>query len=258
MQDLRVTIVQSDLVWENPKANRKNFTKIFKNIPVKTDLVVLPETFTTGFSINAKKIAEPAYGTTEKWMATQAAKLNATITGSLMVKEGKKFYNRLVWMPPTGVPKYYDKRHLFSFGNEDKTYTQGKERLIVKIKGWKVCPQICYDLRFPVWSRNTDDYDLLLYVANWPVARMNAWNSLLTARAIENLCYVVGVNRIGIDKHKVECIGNSAIIDFKGNTLIRIADSPFVHTMTLSRKKLHDFRAKFPALLDKDQFEVLD
>jgi len=258
MQDLKVTIVQSDLVWENPKANRKNFTKLFKEINVKTDLVVLPEMFSTGFSMNAKKLAEPSYSTTEKWMASQAAKLNCTITGSIMVKDKGKFYNRLVWMPPTGVPKYYDKRHLFSFAKEDKTFTQGKERLIVKIKGWKVCPQICYDLRFPVWSRNTSNYDLLLYIANWPVARINAWNTLLTARSIENQCYTVGVNRIGTDKNKIAYNGNSAIIDYKGNPMVRIADSPFVYTMTLNRKSLHDFRAKFPALLDKDKFEVLD
>lgn len=257
MQNLKVSFIQSDLVWEDPKANRKKLGTLISKEIGKTDLIVLPEMFSTGFSMNAKKLAEPSAGTTEKWMATWAAKKNAVVTGSIITKVGKNYFNRLVWMPPTGVPKYYNKRHLFSFAKEDKTYTQGSERLITKLKGWRVCPLICYDLRFPVWARNTNDYDLLLYVANWPKVRIDAWNQLLIARSIENLCYTIGVNRIGRDKKSIDYNGNSAIIDFKGQPLVRIADSPIAYTMELNKQALYDFRAKFPALNDKDNFELM-
>ncbi len=253
MQHLNVTLVQTDLVWQNPKANRKQIGLLLKKISMPTNVVVLPEMFSTGFSMQPKKLAEKPNGITAKWMSGWAARLNAAIVGSIIVKEKDNYYNRLIWMPPNGVPQFYDKKHLFTLAGEHQCYTAGAERLIIKnYMGWNICPLICYDLRFPEWARNTTDFDLLIYVANWPTPRIDAWTNLLQARAIENQCYTVGVNRIGKDGKDNAYNGNSAVNDFKGNAMLRIADSPFVHTITLEKKPMRQFRQQYPFLGDMD------
>ncbi|HBK70487.1 MAG TPA: amidohydrolase, partial [Flavobacteriaceae bacterium] len=207
---LKITIIQSELVWENSAQNRQVFLEKIKSISEVVDLIILPEMFTTGFTMNPEKVAETMDGETIHWLKYLAKEKNTAITGSLIIKEGNKYYNRLVFVHPTGEIKTYDKRHTFTLAGEDKIYTAGNKKLIVAYKGWKICPMICYDLRFPVWSRNTDDYNLLIYVANWPKPRITAWSTLLKARAIENMSYVVGVNRIGADDNGHEYSGNSA------------------------------------------------
>ena len=228
-----------------------------------TDLIVLPEMFTTGFTMDARAVAEPMNLTTFRWLRQMATQTGAVVTGSYVVQEKGAYFNRLIWMQPDGQFDTYDKRHLFRMAGEDAVYTAGTKRLIKEWKGWRICPLICYDLRFPVWSRNqltesTDfAYDLLLYVANWPAARRTAWNTLLQARAIENLSYVVGVNRVGEDGNGHLYTGDSAVIDFKGDVLFRQADAEVVHHQTLSLDELRAFRAKFPANLDADPFTLL-
>ena len=270
MQDLSVTIIQTDLFWENSTANLANLEEKIAQISLITDLIILPEMFTTGFTMNAKSVAEPMNYITFKWLKQQAKRTQAVITGSFIVKEGGHFFNRLIWMRPDGSFETYDKRHLFRMGEEDKTFTAGKKRLIVELKGWRICPLICYDLRFPVWSRNNIlknseprtlnpelSYDLLIYVANWPRVRSQVWDTLLKARAIENQSYCIGVNRVGKDGMGLDYSGNSAIIDFKGNQLFFQNDSEVIHNQILSKKKLEDFRNKFPAYLDADGFEII-
>jgi len=253
MQNLNVTLVQTDLKWEDPKANRKQIGLLLKKIPVATNLIVLPEMFSTGFSMKPQNLAEKPNGTTTNWMRGWAARLNAAVVGSIIIKENNTYYNRLIWMPPNGIPQYYNKKHLFTLAGEQKKYSAGAERLIIKnYLGWNICPLICYDLRFPEWARNTDAFDLLVYVANWPTPRIDAWTNLLQARAIENQCYTLGVNRIGMDGKKNHYNGNSAVNDFKGNAMLRIADSPFVHTITLEKKPMLEYRQQFPFLGDMD------
>jgi omega-amidase len=282
MQDLSVTIIQTDLFWENSTANLANLEEKMAQISSSTDLIILPEMFTTGFTMNAKSVAEPMNYTTFKWLKQQAKRTQAVITGSFIVKEEGKFYNRLIWMRPDGSFETYDKRHLFRMGEEDKTFTAGTKRLIVELKGWRICPLICYDLRFPVWSRNYQEekrrkekrenkipntydlipkssylnYDLLIYVANWPRVRSQVWDTLLQARAIENQSYCIGVNRVGKDGMGLDYSGNSAIINFKGNQLFYQKDTEVIHNQTLSKRELEDFRSKFPAFLDADEFEI--
>ena len=225
MQKLTVSIIQANLVWEDVDTNLKAFTKKIQSIE-STDLIVLPETFSTSFSMNSETLAEPMNGKTMSWMAEIAQNKNAVVAGSAILKENNQIFNRFIWMRPNGSFEKYDKRHLFRMGNEHNHFTAGKERLIVELKGWKICPQICYDLRFPVWSRNKkQEYDLLLYVANWPEVRTAAWEKLLYARAIENQCYVAAVNRIGVDGEGVNCIGNSMFIDPKGELIWKAADA---------------------------------
>jgi len=254
MQNLNVTIIQANLIWEDAKANRQNFDAIFKNIePNITDIIVLPEMFSTGFTTQPNNLAEKPNGTTVNWMRSWAGRLNTAIVGSLIIEEKKQYYNRLIWMPPTGVPQHYNKKHLFSLAGEHHNYSAGQQRLYINnYKGWNICPLICYDLRFPEWSRNINNYDLLLYVANWPVNRIDAWNSLLKARAIENQTYTIGVNRVGKDGNNISYNGNSAAIDFKGHTMLNIADNEFVTTLTLQKEPLVNFRKRFPFLDDKD------
>jgi omega-amidase len=225
MQDLKVTLIQSDLHWEDVEANLAMFEEKIWQIGSTTDVIVLPEMFTTGFTMSAHKLAEHMNMRTTKWMRQMADQTGALILGSFIVTVHERFYNRLVWMEPGGHMKTYDKRHLFRMSGEQKTYTQGESLLIGTWKGWRICPMICYDLRFPVWSRNRWDasakklnYDLMIYVANWPMIRINAWDTLLRARAIENLSYVVGVNRIGIDGNDIEYNGHSSVISPKGDT----------------------------------------
>ncbi|WP_299759071.1 amidohydrolase [uncultured Pontibacter sp.] len=255
--NLRVTIVQTELHWQDAEANRNMFSEKLANAAPKTDLIVLPEMFTTGFSMNAADVAEEANGTTLNWMQQEAKQHQAVVTGSVMVRAEEQHFNRLYWVRPDGSFATYDKKHLFRMAKEHHTYTSGKERLLVELNGWKICPLVCYDLRFPVWSRNTDSaYDLLLYVANWPKIRRQPWRTLLQARAIENLAYVAGVNRVGTDGNNHPYSGDSAIIHPKGYHLLETAEVEGIHTLTLSKKELEDFREAFPAHLDADRFSL--
>ncbi|GHA66770.1 amidohydrolase [Pontibacter akesuensis] len=255
--NLRVTIVQTELHWQDADANRQMFTTKLAEAAPKTDLIVLPEMFTTGFSMQPEGLAEEADSTTLAWMQQEAKKHAAVVTGSVMVREGKQYFNRLYWVRPDGTYATYNKKHLFRMAKEHHTYAPGRERLLVELNGWKICPLVCYDLRFPVWSRNVNNgYDLLLYVANWPKVRNQAWRTLLQARAIENLSYVIGVNRVGTDGNNHPYAGDSAIIHPKGFHLLETAEVEGIHTLTLSKKELEDFREVFPAHLDADAFSL--
>lgn len=257
MQDLRITIVQTKLHWQEAEANRRMFSEKLAAAAPATDLIMLPEMFTTGFNMNAAELAEAAEGPTLAWMQQQAKQHQAVITGSVIIKEKGNYYNRLLWVRPDGSYAKYDKRHLFRMAKEHHTYAAGSERLVVDLKGWKVCPLVCYDLRFPVWSRNTGNaYDLLLYVANWPKARNQAWRTLLKARAIENLAYVAGLNRVGTDGNGHPYSGDSAIIHPKGYTLLEATEVEGIYTLVLNRQELEDYREAFPAHLDADNFSL--
>jgi len=258
MQNLTISIIQSDLVWEDVDANLKAFTKKIKAVK-QSDLIILPETFSTSFSMNSEHLAEPMNGKTMTWMATMSKEKNTVVAGSAILRENDHIFNRFIWMKPDGSFDKYDKRHLFRMGDEHNHFTAGSERLIVELKGWKICPQICYDLRFPVWSRNKkQEYDLLLYIANWPEVRIPAWEKLLYARAIENQCYVAGVNRIGIDGNGVNCSGNSMLIDSKGELIWKAKDlEEETKTVKVSLDDLNGFRKKFPVGMDADEFEVI-
>lgn len=251
---MKVTIIQTDLFWEDKTANLEHFAALLSALTEATDLIVLPEMFSTGFSMQPERLAEPMDGPTVQWMRAKAADTNAAMVGSLMVKDGYCYYNRLVWMFPDGTFQHYDKRHLFSYGTENEHYTAGTKQLLVNWKGWKICPLICYDLRFPVWSRNTIGYDLLLYVANWPERRKHAWNTLLAARAIENQSYTVGVNRIGADGNGVPHPGDSQVVDFMGQPLFVQKDTEAVVTVELDKAQQDAFRAQFGFLQDQDKF----
>lgn len=259
MQDLTVTLVQTKLYWENVQANLNELEEKLWTVNQKTDLIILPEMFNTGFSMDAKKLAEPMNLTTTKWMKQMAAQKKAVICGSFIVKEKDYYFNRLLWVEPNGTIQYYDKRHLFRMAEEHLTFTAGNEKLFVNLKGWNICPLVCYDLRFPVWSRNSNNnYDLLLYVANWPAARQSAWNTLLPARAVENLCYTIGVNRCGEDGKGIAYQGDSRIDDYYGNSLLHFGNEESISTILLSGEKLMRYRQKFPAHEDADSFEILD
>lgn len=256
-ENLRVTIVQCSLYWEDRDANLHQFSDLLKDLR-ETDLIVLPEMFTTGFSMRANQLAERMDGVSVQWMKQLSAQKNAVVTGSIIVEENGKYYNRLVWAEPNGDVMHYDKRHLFRMGNEHDHYTSGTKKVAPVLKGWRICPLVCYDLRFPVWARNSAPYyDLLLYVANWPDARRHPWKTLLTARAIENQCYVLGVNRIGKDGREIEHAGDSCAIDPKGIWLSKtVPYKTSVETVVLSYSELKDFREKFPVLLDGDTFRL--
>ncbi|GAA4836486.1 amidohydrolase [Algivirga pacifica] len=255
-ETLRITLVQTDLHWMSPEANRHHIEELLWDAMPETDLVLLPETFTTGFHPDASTLAEPMRLTTFKWMQQMAQQLQASVAGSYPIKENGKIHNRLLWMNPDGSFDYYDKRHLFSMGAEGNTFTAGNERLIVDFHGWKLCPMICYDLRFPVWSRNQGlAYDALIYVANWPNPRITIWDTLLQARAIENSCYTVGLNRCGSDPH-LSYDGHSAVYGPKGDTLLKMDDQVALTTATLSKKDLLDYREAFPVHLDADDFNA--
>ncbi len=255
MQDLKITLIQCDLAWEDKVRNLAIFSKLIQTAG-GTDVIVLPEMFSTGFSMNAKHLAEKMDGHTVTWMQETANKKSCVITGSLIIEEEGKYFNRLIWMKPDGNYSYYDKRHLFSLGDEHNSYEKGNKKLIVEISGWKLCPLVCYDLRFPVWSRNEEDYDVLIYAANWPERRIYAWTQLLIARAIENQCYVIGVNRIGIDGNNIYHSGNSAVINPMGEKLWEVIDERAVYTASLSKQYLTDIRTKLPFLSDRDAFEI--
>jgi omega-amidase len=257
MKNLTLTLIQSSLHWEDIPANLAMFEEKIWQIDQPTDLIILPEMFNTGFTMNAAKVAEPMNLHTFKWMKQQAAQTGAVVTGSYIVKEREQFYNRLVWMRPDGSYDTYDKRHLFRMANEHLTFAEGKKRLVTEWKGWRICPLICYDLRFPVWSRNHhQEYDLLLYVANWPQARSHAWKTLLQARAIENLAYTVGVNRVGPDGNDIPYSGDSSVVSYKGELLFQQPDKESLYTFRLDKEALSEFREKFPAFLDADEFDL--
>jgi len=258
MHDLKITLIQSNLHWENKEKNLEMFSEKIASVKDETDLIILPEMFSTGFTMNAEMMAEEMNGNTVRWMKDHALKKNCIITGSLIIKEDNKFYNRLIWMKPDGI-EYYDKRHLFSYAGEDKTFSKGINKLIIKYKGWRIHPLVCYDLRFPVWSRRTtnNDYDLMIFVANWPERRIHAWKQLLIARAIENQCYVAGLNRSGNDGNNIYHSGDSAVIDFKGDSLLTVnTKEEFILTTTLSKNNLEEFRKQFAFFQDGDEFEI--
>lgn len=260
MEDLIITYVQSNLYWENPIINREHFDNLINQISENTDVIILPEMFSSGFTMNPKLIAEPSNGETLQWMLKKAKQKNCVITGSVSVKENDNYYNRLYWVTPNGEISTYNKRHLFQMGNEHHHYTAGTEKIIVEHKGWRICPLICYDLRFPVWARNTKEntYDLLIYVANWPEIRSYPWKQLLIARAIENQAYVIGVNRVGQDGNGIAHSGDSSVLNPKGELLsLMNASQERVETVKLSRQYLIEFRKVFPVLSDSDTFKVI-
>jgi omega-amidase len=256
-QILKTALLQANLDWENIDQNVSNFEKKIKELPQEVDLIILPEMFSTGFSMNAENLAEPVNGPTLQWMQKMASEKNAAVTGSLIISENGNFYNRLYFVHPDGSFQKYDKRHTFTLAKENETYASGKERLIVDYKGWRICPLVCYDLRFPVWARNTEDYDLLIYVANWPAARVAAWDTLLKARAIENMSYCIGVNRVGRDGSNLDYVGHSAAYDCLGKKVSGDYDaSEFTEVVELDKDHLQETRSQLRFLQDRDKFTV--
>lgn len=253
---MKVALVQVPLFWENPKQNRNYFENKINSITENVDLIVLPEMFTTGFTMNPKSVAETMQGETVLWLQALAKAKNSAITGSLVIEENGNYYNRLVFVFPSGEIKTYDKKHLFSLAGEDKAYTSGTAKMLIEYKGFKICTLICYDLRFPVFARNTEDYDILIYVANWPKPRINAWDALLKARAIENMCYTIGVNRIGEDPNEHYYPGHSQLLDELGNYLIEPQENEGVFITVLNKNTLAATRQKFRFLNDRDAFTI--
>jgi predicted amidohydrolase len=254
---LKISVFQFDLVWEDAAENRAKIDQLLGLMPADTDVVFLPEMFSTGFTMNVSQAAETMSGETLTWLQQRSRKHRLAFCGSLTIQEDDLYYNRLVFVDPSGNVSTYDKRHLFSMGNEGSYFQAGSERLIVEYQGWRICPLICYDLRFPVWSRNRNEYDLLMYCANWPESRKDVWNTLLKARAIENQSYVVGANRVGVDGNKISYSGNSQLIDAKGKVLASVDDySESIIFAEFSYKELMDFRTKFPVLDDTDEFVI--
>lgn len=265
---LTITTIQTDLHWENKEANLRMLEDKLRNLEQPTEIVVLPEMFSTGFSMRPAALAENMDGETVNWMKDMSARYKVVLAGSVIIEEEGKFYNRFIWMLPNGQYGIYDKRHRFAFAGEDQFYTAGNKRMIASVKGWKINLQVCYDLRFPVWARqqlNTNDsgetapeYDVLIYVANWPERRSHAWKTLLCARAIENQCYVVGVNRVGKDGNDIYHSGNSMVIDPLGEVLYHMADEEDIFTITLQREHLENVRSRFPFWRDEDSFSILN
>lgn len=263
MSDLKVTLIQTQLHWENIEQNLRMFDEKINSIKERTEVVILPEMFSTGFSMKSEQLAETMDGSAVQWMKKKAAEKNIIITGSLIIKENDQYLNRLIWMQPNGVAGTYDKRHLFGYAGEHEHYQPGDKRLIAQVKGWKICPIICYDLRFPVWSRNVISpetgapvYDVLINVANWPERRSIAWKTLLHARAIENQCYAIGVNRVGNDGNNIYHSGDSSIIDPLGEIIYRKEHDEDIFTTTLERSRLDEIRKNIPFLKDADKFQV--
>lgn len=253
---MKIALIQTSLSWENPIENRSHLAQKITGFMEDVDLIVLPEMFSSGFTMNPQAVAETMQGETVSWLQHLAKAKNCAITGSLVIQEEGKYYNRLVFVFPTGVIKTYDKRHLFTLAGEDQYYTAGTEKLIIEYKGYKICPLVCYDLRFPVFSRNVEDYDVLLYVANWPKPRINAWDILLKARAVENMCYTIGVNRIGIDNNHHEYVGHSQVVDYFGNYILEPQEADSVFIVTLNKANLLETRSRLAFLNDRDSFEI--
>ena len=267
MSNLTVSLIQSTLHWEDKSANLQMFEEKILSLKENTELVILPEMFNTGFSMNPALLAEHMEGKTVQWMKRIAKQKNIILTGSLIIEENENYYNRLVWMLPNGQYGVYDKRHRFAFAGEDQQFAAGEKRLIASVKGWRINLMVCYDLRFPVWARQQSDgsanesaleYDLLIYVANWPERRIHAWNTLLQARAIENQCYAIGVNRVGNDGNDIYHNGNSMIVDPLGKIIYQKPDAEDVYTYTFDKQELEEVRAKFPFWKDADEFQILN
>lgn len=255
---LKISILQSTIIWQNNSQNLHQFSEKIKKIEGDTDVIILPEMFTTGFSMEPHKIAEKMDGKTVQWMQNISKENNCAIAGSVIIQEENNYYNRFLFVHPSGEINHYNKRHLFTLAGEDTIYTSGSEKLIIDFKGWKICPLICYDLRFPVWARNVENYDILIYVANWPKPRINAWDSLLKARSIENMCYTVGVNRVGVDANKLEYNGHSAIYNCLGEQLVMAAENKEITlNVTLDKNHISETRNMLRFLDDKDSFEIL-
>lgn len=253
---MKISLIQTSLVWENQQANRDNFEKLINSIEGETDIIIMPEMFSTGFTMNPENVAEDMDGDTVQWMKEMAAAKNCAVTGSLVIRENGNYYNRLVFVQPDGKISTYDKRHLFSLAGESEAYSAGVNRLIIEYRGWKICPLICYDLRFPVFSRNTEDFDLLLYVANWPAPRILAWDTLLRARAIENMCFVAGVSRIGQDNNGHNYPGHSQVLDCLGVNVTDPLQAEGVYTTVLDKDKITETRKKLSFLNDRDSFTL--
>ncbi len=256
MNTLRVCLVQSDLTWESKSANTNRLQGMIETIPSDTHIIVLPEMFSTGFSMNPKPLAESMNGPTIQWMRDMARMTGALIVGSLIIEDNSFYYNRFLAVSGEGIHAFYDKRHLFRMSNEESHYKAGSRRVVFEWKGWRILPQVCYDLRFPVWIRNRDDYDLAIFVANWPDPRRSVWLNLLTARALENQAYVVGTNRVGYDNKQILHSGDSVVIDPKGNFIANAGSKESILSADLSLTELKKFRDKFPAHLDSDSFTI--
>jgi len=255
--ELHITLVQAELQWQQPEANRQHLEALFAAAGT-TDLIVLPETFSTGFPGKGYSVAESPGGESSAWLKEMADKYQAVMTGSLVIKQENKFYNRLLWVEPGGETRHYDKRHLFAYAGEDQHFTAGSERRVWSWQGWRVCPQVCYDLRFPVWCRNRDDYDLLVFVANWPAPRKDAWSTLLRARAMENQCYVIGVNRVGICGNGNEYPGLSGIFDPLGRPVAEAGAEEGIIRGAIELAQVGEVRGQFPFQQDADRFRLLD
>lgn len=258
MENLRISLIQFEVVWENPEVNRLKLSELISGLKGQTDLMLLPEMFTTGFSMRANEQAETMAGESVSWMVNQSRKHHAALAGSLIIKDGGQYFNRFLFVTPEGKIYHYDKRHLFSIGEEHLYFSSGKERVIVNFRGWRIIPMVCYDLRFPVWCRSIKQADLMLFVANWPEARKQVWQTLLKARAIENQVFVAGVNRTGKDGAGIGYQGESMIIDPRGNVIADLGNkTEDVATSDLSLKELKLFRDKFPVGRDADSFEII-
>ena len=253
---MKIALIQTELSWENPNENKALLQEKINAISQYVDLIVLPEMFTSGFTMNPKNIAQSMQGEAISWLKETAKDKDCAVTGSLVIEENGNYFNRLVFVFPSGEIQTYDKRHLFTLSGEDKVYTAGKDKLIVDYKGFKICPLICYDLRFPVFARNIEDYDVLIYVANWPKPRVNAWDILLKARAEENMSYVIGVNRIGFDENNHEYVGHSQAVDFLGNYLQEPQEIEGVFIVELDKNELLETREKLNFLTDRDEFQI--
>jgi predicted amidohydrolase len=255
---LTVALVQTHLYWEHPQNNKKHFEQHIESIEEAVDVIILPEMFTSGFTMEPQKVAEAMNGETVQWLKALAQSKQAAITGSIVIKEDDYFYNRLLFVEPSGNISYYNKRHTFSLAGEDKVYKAGNDKVIITYKGWKLCPMICYDLRFPVWSRNVEDYDVLFYVANWPERRIAAWDALLRARAIENMAYCIGVNRVGTDGNGHPYVGHSAAYDVLGNSLAKPIEGESTVVVSLDKSHIEEHRTKLKFLNDRDRFNLID
>ena len=253
---MQVILIQAPLIWENPKANRNYFGAKINSIIENIDLIVLPEMFTSGFTMSPENVAETMQGETITWLKALAKAKKSAVTGSIVIKENNNFYNRMLFVFPSGEIQFYDKKHLFNLAGEDKVYTSGMQKVVVNYLGWKICLQVCYDLRFPAFSRNSEDYDLLIYVASWPKIRTNAWDTLLKARAIENMSYVIGVNRIGADANGHEYIGHSQAVDFLGDYVLEPEESESSFLVVLNKEKMLETQQKLGFLNDRDSFEI--
>lgn len=262
MQDLIITLLQADQKWQDKKGNLDHFTELIDTISQPTDLIILPEMFSTGFSMHAQELYEEMHGESVTWMKKIAQSKSTTLLGSLIIKEGNSYFNRIIVVNPSGIVGTYDKRHLFRMASEHLTYTPGQSKFVFEIKGWKICPFVCYDLRFPIWSRNTYStengwsYDLAIFVANWPAVRSYPWKMLAIARAIENQSYVATVNRVGLDGNGYAYSGDSQVINSYGEVLTLLEKDEYAHTMTLDRARLEKHRTDFPVGMDMDRFEI--